>query len=267
MNKTYSVALSKLTTSGAHKLKVEAVDQVGKRLKREIEFEYFPATGMKDEYVMHYFPLPDGSGNEAEEEHPDRPELAVNVMNGNLVYREQDIEVDGAGVDLEVERYYNSMLPENEDTEWGDGWTLAQTPELDPIKTGGSPVPNEAEILDSERRDRGGRSDLPTEAGAEKFDPALQATLTKKASGGYELTDETGESATSVAFDATGQTEALLSEGYAKVDYDYEGGDLAEIEVSDPSTFSADPSELEIPEPQLITQPDLRELLWLQRLR
>jgi len=251
---TYPVQLSKLTTSGKHVLKVEAVDQVGKRLKREVEFEYFPATGMKDEYVMHYFPLPDGSGSEAEEERPDRPELAVNVMNGNLVYREQDIDLEGAGADLEVERYYNSMLPENEETEWGDGWTLAQTPELDPIKTGGSPVPNQAEILDSSGaiEDEVG---LPTAAGAEKFDPALQATLTKKTSGGYELTDETGESATSVAFDATGQTEALLSAGHAKVDYSYEGGELAEIEVSDPATFAADPAELEIPEPELIAKP------------
>jgi tripartite motif-containing protein 71 len=254
MKKTYPVQLSKLTTSGKHVLKVEAVDQVGKRQKREIEFEYFPATGMKDEYAMHYFPLPDGSGSEAEEEHPDRPELAVNVMNGNLVYREQDIEVEGAGVDLEVERYYNSMLPENEETEWGDGWTLAQTPQLDPIKTGGSPVPNQAEILDSSGaiEDEVG---LPTAVGAEKFDPALQATLTKKTSGGYELTDETGESATSIAFDASGQTEALLSAGHAKVDYSYEGGELAEIEVSDPATFAADPAELEIPEPEQITKP------------
>jgi tripartite motif-containing protein 71 len=255
MNKTYSLQLSKaVTTSGKHKLKVEAVDQVGKRLKREIEFEYFPATGMKDEYVMHYFPLPDGSGNEAEEEHPDRPELAVNVMNGNLVYREQDIEVEGAGADLEVERYYNSMLPENEDTEWGDGWTLAQTPDLDPIKPDGSSVASEAEILDSSGAFEE-EVELPITVGAEKFDPALQATLTKKSTGGYELTDETGESATSVAFDATGQTEALLTEGPAKVDFDYEGGELAEIEVEDPATFAADPSELQIPEPQLITEP------------
>jgi len=255
MKKTYPVQLSKLTTSGKHVLRVEAVDQVGKRLKREVEFEYFPATGIKDEYVMHHFPLPDGSGNEAEEGHPDRPELAVNVMNGNLVYRETDIDVEGtAGVDLEVERYYNSMLPENEDTEWGDGWTLAQAPELDPIKTGGSPVPNEAEVRDSSGAFKGEVA-LPTEAGAQSFDPALRARLTKKSSGGYELRDETGESATSVAFDETGQTEALLSEGYAKVDYIYEGGELAEIEVSDPATFAADPSELEIPEPELLAKP------------
>ncbi|MDQ2629829.1 MAG: 6-bladed beta-propeller [Actinomycetota bacterium] len=255
LSRTYSLALSNLTTSGKHTLKVIVADQVGNELKREIEFEYFPATGMKDEYVMHYFPLPDGQGNEAEEEHPDRPELAVNVMNGNLVYREEDVDVEGtAAVDLEVDRYYNSMLPENEDTEWGDGWTLEQTPELDPIKAGGSQVPNEAEVLDSSGAIEEGVS-LPTQAGASQFDPELQATITKKESGGYELTDETGESPTSVAFDSTGQAEALLTDGHAKVDYAYEGGELAEIEVSDPATFSADPAELQIPEPQLITQP------------
>ena len=255
MSKTYPVPLSSLTTSGEHVLKVVAVDQVGKRMKREIEFEYFPATGMKDEYVMHYFPLPDGQGDETEEEHPERPELAVNVMNGNLVYRETDIDIEGAAaLDLEVERFYNSMLPDNENTEWGEGWTLAQTPELDPIKTSGSPVPNEAEVLDSSGALEDGVG-LPTEVGAEKFDPALQATLTKKASGGYELTDETGESPGSISFDATGQAEALVSGGYAKVDYVYESGELAEIEVSDPATFSADPAELEIPEPHLITEP------------
>jgi streptogramin lyase len=255
MEVTYPVPLTKLDTSGKHVLKVEAVDYVGKRIKRELEFEYFPATGMKPEYVTHYFPLPDGQGNEAEEENPRRPELAVNVMNGNLIYRQTDIDVGGAaGLDLEVERYYNSMLPENEETEWGDGWTLAQTPVLDPMAVDGSPVPNQADVLDSS----GAIEDavgLPTQAGASQFDPELQVTLTKKAGGGYEMTDETGQSAASIAFDAGGQTEALLDEGFAKVDYEYEGGELSEIEVSDPSTFSADPAELAIPEPQLITAP------------
>ncbi len=251
---TYTLRLGALQTAGTHKLLVKAIDFAGNEKTRDIEFEYFPATGMKDEYAMHYFPLPDGTGNEAEEEHPDRPELAVNVMNGNLVYREQDIEVDGtAMVDLKVERYYNSMLPDSGNTEWGDGWTLAETPDLEPVDTGGSPAPDEAEMIDAS----GALEEevaLPIEAGAEKFDPTLQATL-EKTPGGYDLTDETGESATSVHFDETGQTEALLTEGAAKVDYSYEGGDLAEIEVIDPSTFAADPSELQIPQPQLVTSP------------
>ena len=252
---TYTLNLSTLQTAGIHKLLVKVFDFAGNEKVRDVEFEYFPATGLKDGYVMHHFPLPDGSGNEAEEEHPDRPELAVNVMNGNLVYREQDIEVDGtATVDLKVERYYNSMLPDSENTEWGDGWTLAETPDLEPIDTGGSPAPDEAELLESSGALEDGVA-LPAEAGAQKFDPTLQATLEKSLAGGYDLIDETGESATSVHFDETGQTEALLTEGAAKVDYSYEGGDLAEIEVIDPSTFAADPSELQIPKPQLVTSP------------
>lgn len=256
MTQTYKLKLNKLATegqlntSGKHTLKILVWDFAGNVRKRDIEFEYFPATGMKDEYVMQYFPLPDGSGSEAEEEHPQRPELAVNVMNGNLIYRETDIDVEGsAGVDLELERYYNSQLPSAEDSELGDGWTLAEVPDLDPIADGNEP--SEAEGRDSSGAIEGG-IELPTEAGKSKFDPEMQATVTKKASGGYELSDETGESTVSVVFDETGQAEALLGPGQSKVDFEYEAGKLSEIEVSDPATFSADPSELEIPEPQLI---------------
>lgn len=253
MTQTYQLKLSTLTTSGLHKLEVRVSDQANNPPReRSIEFEYFPATGMNDGYVMHRFPLSDGQ-DEEEGDHP-KPELAVNVMNGNLVYREQDIEVEGPTVDLEVERYYNSMLPDNEDTEWGDGWTLAQTPELDPAKVGGSTVPNQADVLDSSGLLEGGVG-LPTEIGGTKVDPELRVSLTKKSGGGYELTDETGAAATSVAFDETGQAEALLTEGHAKVDYTYGSGKLTEIEVEDPATFDAEPSELEIPRPELLTEP------------
>ena len=119
MTKTYPVHLNGLEGDPIHQLNVVAEDQVGNQREREIEFEYIPATGMKDEYVMQYFPLPDGQGNEEEEEHPSRPELAVNVVNGNLVYRQKDVDVEGPAVDLEVERSYNSQLPEEESTEWG----------------------------------------------------------------------------------------------------------------------------------------------------
>lgn len=242
MKETYKLVLADIASGTEHTLKVLVEDQVGKVRVREIEFEYFPATGMKEEYLLHYFPLPDGEGNEAEEEHPDRPELAVNVATGNLVYREQDIEVEGPAVDLEVERYYNSMLPDSESAELGEGWTLAQTPDLEPVDTGGSPAPDEAELLEASGAIEEG-VELPAEAGEEEFDPALQATLTKKAGGGYELSDETGESATSVAFDAGGQAEALLTEGHAKVDYTYDEGELAEIAVKDPAAASNPPEE------------------------
>lgn len=235
MNVTYELKLHDISP-GKHKLEVDVEDQVGEVRERNIEFEYFPATGIKDEYVMHYFPLPDGEGSEEEEEHPKRPELAVNVANGNLVYREQDIDVEGPAVDLEVERYYNSMLPEEESTEWGKGWTLAQTPDLEPHEVEGSPS-------EGKLRDRSGVLDegveLPMTMGAESFDPELQTTLTKE-EGGYELTDETGESATSTVFDENGRTTQLRTgEGIpeeATVNYSYEEGELAEIDVDDPGS-------------------------------
>ena len=452
---TYQLKLSELTTAGLYRLEVKVTDFVGNEKVRDIEFEYYPATGMKDEYLMHYFPLPDGQGNEAEEEHPRRPELAVNVINGNLVYRQVDVDVESsAAVDLELERYYNSMLPDSENTEWGDGWTLAETPDLKPIggapalataatmavdpanaeryfslwldmptpggarsgyelsfkyvsantydvtlskwqagaktqlaaktgltfaagnslalvdeggivsgwtdtgsgfvqrlsaadstfdqgKTGlfgagnitriskfkagvlnvapgvaaalaampvsevfdgsaasntrfanewsalgwaggGTPkggtttagwrpvdafataangafynknlvssggVPQQAELLESSGALES-EVQLPSAEGQAKFDPALQATLKKTAGGGYLMTDETGESATAVAFDGTGQTEALVTEGEARVDYSYEGGELAEIAVKDPGTLRVDPSEIELTDPE-----------------
>lgn len=450
---TYKLELSKLDTAGTYSLEVRTVDFVGNVKVRDIEFEYYPATGMKDEYLMHHFPLSDGLGSEDEDQQQRRPELAVNVMNGNLVYRQKDLDVEStAALDLEVERYYNSMLPPSEDSEWGEGWTLAETPDLKPdggsalaavatmtqdpslteryfslwldmptpasartgyeltfklvsantydvtllkwqagektelasktgvsftagnslalvdegetvsawINTGsgfaerlsavdpafdqgkagvfgagnivristfkagelnltagipealdalpvtevfdGSSASNsrfasewsalgwagggtpkgstttvgwrpvdafataangafynkdlissggeadEAELLDSSGALE---SDvlLPSAEGQEKFDPELQATLTKKSGGGYLMTDESGESSAAVAFDQTGQTEALLS-GDVKVDYSYEGGDLAEIAVEDPGTLKVDPSEVETTEPQ-----------------
>ncbi len=242
MTQTYTLALANLTTAGKHTLEVDVKDQVGKVRERNLEFEYFPATGMRDEYVMHYFPLPDGEGNEAEEEHPSRPELAVNVMNGNLVYREQDVEAQGAAIDLEIERYYNSQVPEEENTEWGDGWSLAQTPDLELEDTEGSPAPDEAAIQDESGAFDG--IELPEQASEESFDPTLQATIEKEPGGGYELSDETGESATTVAFDENGRTEELRTEGYAEVDYDYQAGELAEITVEDPAATELTPEEL-----------------------
>jgi YD repeat-containing protein len=249
MVKSYPAPLGTLQTSGPHKLEVIAVDQVGEPLKRTIEFEYFPATGMKDEYVMHYFPLSDGEGNESEEEHPDRPELAVNVANGNLVYRETDVDVESsAGLDLEVERYYNSLLPESENTEVGDGWTLGQAPELDPDPAEGSNPPAEATMLRSSAAYEED-VELPAGAGESEFDPELQALVTKQADGDIKLTDETGESAAETVFDQGGHVEEQLGPGYAKAVYDYEGGELAGIDIVDPATFAAEAPEPKNEEP------------------
>jgi YD repeat-containing protein len=239
MERTYALKLNNLS-AGEHVLEVLATDGVEKVRERTIEFEYIPATGMKDEYVMQYFPLPDGSGNEAEEENPDRPELAVNVINGNLVYREKDVDVEGYGVNLEVERYYNSLLPEAENTEWGDGWTLAQTPDLQPEE--GPGAPDEAMMVRSSGAVEGA-IELPVTVNEEVFDPELQAVVTKEADGGFAVADATGETDTAIAFDQSGTVEELRTEGAASVDYDYDAGELAEIEVSDPASTDIAPGE------------------------
>ncbi|HEX3608676.1 MAG TPA: 6-bladed beta-propeller [Solirubrobacterales bacterium] len=239
MTETYTLNLTGLG-AGEHVLKVVASDQLEHKRIREIQFKYIPATGMKEEYVLQHFPLPDGQGNEAEEEHPSRPELAVNVMNGNLVYRQQDIDVPGYSADLEVERFYNSQLPESQSTEWGKGWTLAQTPKLELEK---GAAPKEAELLDESGAVASGVG-LPIETGEAKFDPAIKATLTKEAGGGYEMADESGETNSAFAFGSSGRTEELRTGPYSNVDYGYEVGKLSEIAIKDPAS-APDPSPAE----------------------
>ena len=242
MGETFQLKLVGLT-AGEHKLKVLATDQVGLAREREIDFEYIPATGMKDEYVMQHFPLPDGEGNEAEEEQPIRPELAVNVINGNLVYRQKDVEVTGPAVDLEVERYYNSQLPKADNTEWGAGWTLAQTPKLEPEETKEKAPPSKAMVLRTSGAVEGAVG-LPTEPEAQRFDTKLQAVVTKEPSGGYEVADQSGGTNTALAFNEAGKVTELNTPGAAKVDYSYEAGDLSEIAVDDPASTSLSPGEV-----------------------
>jgi sugar lactone lactonase YvrE len=240
MEKDFPLSLAGVA-SGEHKLFVIATDQVGLAREREIDFEYFPATGMKDDYVMQRFPLPDGKGGEEGEEDPKAPELAVNVANGNLVFHQRDIEVNGPAVDLEVERFYNSQLPKAAGSEWGQGWTLAQTPELELAKAEGSPAAKAPMVRTSGVMQS--PVALPTATNERRFDAKLQSIVTKKA-GGYEVADESGESINSLAFDAAGKVTELRTPGYAKVDYSYEGGDLSEIAVEDPASSDLPPQQL-----------------------
>ncbi len=239
LTKVVPVQLTELSPETEHVVKVTVKDQVGEIREREIDFEYVPATGMKDEYIMQRFPLPDGLDHESEAV-DQGPELAVNLMNGNLVYHQRDVNVEGPNVDLEVERFYNSQLPTTENTEWGDGWSLAQTPEMEPVDTGGSPAPDQAKLLEASGAIKGDVP-LPTESGQTQFNPELQAAITKQADGGYGLADESGGSDTTLSFDSSGQAQEMQTGGPAKVEYDYEGGDLSEIAVEDPTASSDDP--------------------------
>ncbi|HEU4462838.1 MAG TPA: DUF6531 domain-containing protein, partial [Solirubrobacterales bacterium] len=245
LSKVFTLKLNELSADTEHYLRVLATDFAGNAPReRKVEFEYIPATGMKDEYVMQYFPLPDGSGNEAEEEHPSRPELAVNLVSGNLVYRQEDLDVSGAAADLELELFYNSLLPEQQNTEWGDGWTLSQTPELEIEEPGAPGPPSEATIVDESAMVES-KVDLPAGVGEEEFDKRLQATVSKEADGGYALTDESGETGETVSFDSSGKAEELTNGTAATVEYDYEEGDLSAITIEDPGTANVDPESIE----------------------
>jgi tripartite motif-containing protein 71 len=244
LSKGFTLKLNELSAGTEHTLRVLARDFAGNAPReRKIEFEYIPATGMKEEYVMQYFPLPDGSGNEEEEEHPRRPELAVNLVNGNLVYRQTDIEVETASADLEVELFYNSLLPESQNTEWGDGWTMAEEPALE-IEAGSPGAPTEATIVEESGAVESS-VDLPTAVGASSFDKRIQASVTKEPDGGFEVSDESGESGDSLEFSPSGRLEEIENGTSATVDYDYEDGDLAEISIEDPGTANVAPGSLD----------------------
>jgi YD repeat-containing protein len=248
LSATYTLKLNELSADKHHTLKVLATDYAGNEAgKREIGFEYVPATGEKDEYLLQHFKLFDPEAEPEEGVEATGPELAVNLMNGNLVFHQQDLEVPGPAANLEVERFYNSLLPEDQDSEFGDGWTLAQTPTLEPeeVKSGS---PTEAALLE----ESGGVESsvtLPTKTGEEEFEPGLGATITKEA-GGYSLTDESGEGAPGVLhFDESGEATELETGEYSGVEYNREGGELSEIAVEDTASagLGTPPKEPEWP--------------------
>ena len=197
---TYPVKLAGLT-EGKHTLEISTSDFVGNEVKRQeraIEFRYIPATGMKEEYVLQHFVLPDGH-NYAEEPEYRGPELAVNVTSGNLVYRERDLRVQAPSGSLELERIYNSQQPIAKDGQWGRGWSLAATPELKP--EAGEPqsgtMTKDSAVTTA--------VELPKTQSEEVFNRQLHATVSKSAAGGYEVEYETQPE--TAVFNASGRIE------------------------------------------------------------
>ena len=155
---------------------------------------------MKEEYVLQHFALPDGH-DYSEEPESHGPELAVNVTNGNVVYHERDVQVQTPRASLEVERIYNSQLPVEKDTQWGHGWTLAQTPELKPRQE--ESPPQKATMVRTSAITNA--VNIPTSESQSTFSSRLHATINKAAGGSYEVSNET-RNQTSV-FDSTGRIE------------------------------------------------------------
>lgn len=195
---TYPVKLAGLT-EGEHTVEVGAEDFVGNKIlptERKIKFTYIPATGMKEEYVLQHFVLPDGH-NYAEEIEYNGPELAVNVSSGNLVYRERSLKETAPSGSLELERVYNSQQPTADDGQWGHGWSIAATPEFTPQAGATTAAMNETGAVTSGVQ-------LPTAQGQEVFNQQLHASVVKAGSDlevSYEASTETD------IFDSSGRIE------------------------------------------------------------
>ncbi|MGN6588247.1 MAG: DUF6531 domain-containing protein [Solirubrobacterales bacterium] len=199
---TVEVPLTNLG-EGEHTLEVKAKDFVGNETQPEISkigFEYFPATGMKEDYVLQHFILPDGHDYSGEAEYHG-PELAVNVMNGNVVYRERDLQVQAPSGNLDLERIYNSQQPSSRDGQWGHGWSLAQTPEFKP-STGEGSAQTATMVKTSAVTNP---VQLPQSQEQTTFNSELHATVAQVAGAGYEVTSATGEEAS--VFNSSGRIE------------------------------------------------------------
>jgi sugar lactone lactonase YvrE len=216
-------------TAGVHRLEVIATDRVGHPAERKIEFEWIPATGEGENQVLEHFPLSAGKGEEGEQ-----PEVAVNVMNGNLVFHQRDGELATADAGGAIERVYNSQLPAAQSGDFGTGWTMADTPELEPGAGGagagkGILVQGDGTVETA--------IPLPTESGKHTFNAATQATIEKVGSG-YTVTDEGGEAEPPADLTKTGVPTALQGSGEASLDLSREAGKLTGLSVDDPGTAS-----------------------------
>lgn len=178
----YTLQLPGLSPGG-HSLRIVAVDKAGNESdpERNINFDFIPATGMKEEYVLQHFRLPDGNDYSGEAEYHG-PEIAVNVINGNVVFHERDVDVETDRGELELERVYNSQQPTEKDTQWGRGWSIAQAPELAP-QPGPSP-PQEAMVTEDGKITSS--VPIPQSQSQTTFSSRLHATITKTAAG-YEV--------------------------------------------------------------------------------
>jgi YD repeat-containing protein len=201
---TYTLRFSGFA-AGKHSLRVVTIDKVGNESdpNRNIEFEYIPATGMKEEYVLQHFRLPDGNNYAGEAEYHG-PEVAVNVMNGNVVFHERDIDIDTERAGVEVERVYNSQQPIEKDTQWGRGWSLAQTPALEP--QAGQTPPQKATVMRTGAITSG--VSIPQSQAQTTFSSRLHATITRTSSGGYEV-EPVSDDEVSV-FNSSGRLEEVV---------------------------------------------------------
>ncbi len=109
----------------------------------------------------------------------DRMEAKVNVANGNLLIKGQDLSIAGTGLGLDVTRYYNSLS--SDDSVLGRGWLLGvgRDVRLEPNPNGAVFVAPSGYRVRFDKNADGSYSSPP--------DPGIDATLEKRSDGTYKL--------------------------------------------------------------------------------
>ena len=148
-----------------------------------------------------------GQGSESQQL-TDRSGLSVNVANGNLVVTGNDVEIQGTGLSLSVERFYNSLGVGNAYQVGAFGTWLM-----------GSGVDENLTVVDNhvDFQGPGGWDETFYSNGSGGFTPppGANANLVENASGSYTLT-----------YDATGEQLNFNSSGYLTSDVDRNGDTL-----------------------------------------
>ena len=218
---------------GSHTVRIIATDRAGNTNKRDITFEFHPATGLTDDDVTQYSELPDGS------------DLAVNVMNGNLIYHHVDIQTDGPDSSLNVDRFYNSEAP-NTSGDIANGWSTDAAPDV--TATPVPPVGGDQATAATKVDDVSGSTETfqkVEQPGDQQFSPDAQATLTQtgpsQQAGDYTLQydaipnnfDDDGSPETMTFADGKVTQVQTPADGNAQ-NYSYDGqGELSSISTPD----------------------------------
>jgi len=220
-NKTWELDLSGKAV-GDYLASVHVTDLAGNTRIRNISFTYNPGTGLKDEYSFQHIPLPDSST------------LDINVANGNLVYSKTDVAQYDGDIPVVVDRSYNSQLPIQESSEWGDRWTTNTSSETQLDES-----TNDETLAYQDGETGSFAPDVPIPDSDEdtEFAPDIQSAV--QTNGDEIEITETDSEVTQVFDQETGQLEQLRGNNLSTVSYDYdEDGVLESID----SNNSFDPN-------------------------
>lgn len=97
---------------------------------------YEPGSGQLPSYDFGTAEPPNPGADDNDAPADSAARLDVNVANGNVMLREQDVDIAGRGPDVEVKRFYNNLDPNTTST--GGGWAIAtgREVELAPLSDG-----------------------------------------------------------------------------------------------------------------------------------